>query len=57
MIAAFKILEPTPEVINSYNQLVTPIYRQIETLNRQNEKLKEVRDILIQKLIAGEIEV
>lgn len=57
MIQAFKILEPKPEVINSYNQLVTPIYRQIETLNRQNEKLKEVRDILIQKLIAGEIEV
>lgn len=57
MIAAFKILEPTPEVINSYNQLVTPIYRQIETLNIQNEKLKEARDILIPKLIAGEIEV
>lgn len=57
MIESYYVYEPNPEIINSYNSIITPIYRQIEKLMMLNEKLKETRDILIPKLITGEIEV
>ncbi|CCI18206.1 Putative restriction modification system protein (fragment) [Microcystis aeruginosa PCC 9807] len=34
-----------------------PIYTQIHVLEQQNQKLKQARDILLPKLMNGEIEV
>lgn len=57
MIDNFIVYEPDVLTLNKFNILVEPIFKQINTLQIKNEKLKEARDILIPRLISGEIEV
>jgi type I restriction enzyme S subunit len=47
-----------PETIRShFENIVTPIYGQIFKLDDYNEKLKQARDLLLPRLMNGEIEV
>ena len=52
-----EVLVPHSNLLNDYDRISRPIYNQINKLLAQNEKLKEARDILIPRLISGEIEV
>lgn len=48
---------PSQLLINSYNESVISIIRQIDNLIVQNQKLQQARDILLPRLMNGEIAV
>lgn len=52
-----EVLEPPKEVLDNFMNICKPVFDNILNLQYQNERLKEARDILIPRLISGEIEV
>jgi type I restriction enzyme S subunit len=44
-------------IIESFDKETEPIFLQIKTLHIQNKKLKETRDLLLPKLISGEVKI
>lgn len=57
MIADIKVLVPTCEILNQYNEIAEPLQRKLEVLIYQNKLLTEARDRLLPKLMSGEIVV
>lgn len=57
LITDVDILMPEKKVIEQFETKITDLRVLLNNLLQQNEKLKEARDILIPKLIMGEIEV
>ncbi len=57
IVKSIKILNPTDDLIRSYADIVRPIYNSIENLMRQNQRLREARDILLPRLMTGVIDV
>lgn len=56
-IIHLEFLLATDNVILSFNQITNPIFEQMVSLNYQNQKLKEARDILLPRLMNRTIEV
>jgi type I restriction enzyme S subunit len=56
-ISEQKINIPGENDLNEFTQKVKPIFSLISTLGEQNTKLREARDILLPRLMSGEIEV
>jgi type I restriction enzyme, S subunit len=52
-----KLKLPNKEALIEYNKIVDPSFDFIHTLEKQNTKLREARDILLPKLMNGQIEV
>lgn len=52
-----KIISPVPDLIVSFEKIVQSIFRQIEILTIKNLNLRRTRDLLLPKLISGEIDV
>jgi len=52
-----EVLKPDDKLLEKYNGFSEPIFKEILNIQLSNEKLKEARDILLSKLIMGEIEV
>ena len=50
------IILPTTDILEKFEGTVGTLMRQYEENNRQNAKLAEIRDTLLPKLMAGEIE-
>ena len=48
---------PKESDLKIFNQEMQPIYHLIKNLHQQNTKLREARDILLPKLMNGQIEV
>ena len=48
---------PNKRIIDQFNIDIKPIFQLIDTLQKQNTKLREARDILLPKLMNGQIEV
>lgn len=57
MIADIKVLVPTCEILNQYNEIAESLQSKLEVLIYQNKLLTEARDCLLPKLMSGEIEV
>ncbi len=58
--AKFKTLEiiwPNEEILLGFHSLVNRLHCQMENLTEQNRLLKESRDILLPRLMSGEVEV
>lgn len=53
----FEVIIPTEEELNTFQSTVAPIYAQMRSIAIENSKLKEIRDILLPKLMSGEIDV
>lgn len=51
------IITPSPELISAFNSVAVPIFEEIEQLTKQNQALSSIRDLLIPRLIAGELAV
>jgi len=51
------ILVPGQSIIDQFNEIMKPIGALLENLIRKNRVLKETRDLLLPKLISGEIDV
>lgn len=52
-----KITIPKETELKAFTEKVKPIFTLISTLGEQNSKLREARDILLPKLMNGQIEV
>ena len=50
-------LKPTRNVIDSFAHIAEPMFKQIDVKRRQIQHLTEARDLLLPKLMNGEIEV
>lgn len=56
-LAQLKFDVPNENVIKMFNGLITPIFEQIANLTIKNTNLKQTRDLLLPRLISGEINV
>jgi len=48
-------LEPAPKIAKLFEETVTPIYEQTFKLKAYNNKLKQARDLLLPRLMSGEL--
>ena len=51
------IIVPSASLLLEFDEVVRPIIDMITQLNYQNKKLKQARDLLLPRLMNGEIEV
>lgn len=52
-----KVLIPREDLIDSYVKVVKPINNIVNNLNRENDNLKQQRDLLLPRLMSGKLEV
>ena len=52
-----KIAVPTTFVLDKFKKIIEPIFKQIEYLNSKNHILGKTRDLLLPRLISGDIDV
>lgn len=52
-----KILVPPENLVDQFKSKLLPIGQGIENLIKRNKKLRQIRDLLLPRLISGEIEV
>lgn len=51
------ILIPSQKLLNQFNEIIDTIIREIEILKTSSTKLSEARDLLLPRLMSGEIDV
>ena len=51
------ILAPPPQIEIAFERIAAPIWSQIKTLTATNTRLRAARDLLLPKLISGEIDI
>jgi type I restriction enzyme S subunit len=56
LIKNFPVLKPNDGLMLAFNTNVDPIFDLIEALQLRNHLLRETRDLLLPKLLSGEIE-
>jgi len=52
-----KVTVPSPELLDNFAEIVNPIFNQIRNLQLRNRVLLHTRDLLLPRLISGEIDV
>jgi type I restriction enzyme S subunit len=52
-----EITIPTREILDKLNKVINPMYEKLIKLKVENQKLAELRDLLLPKLMSGEIRV
>lgn len=57
ILNGLKLLLPTAEVLKQFEKSTEPLFSMIELLKKENESLTNARDLLLPKLMNGEIEV
>ena len=53
----FLILVPSGTLLDVFTESMRPMFRQVKTLHSQNQKLRAARDLLLPRLMSGEIAV
>jgi len=48
---------PTPNVLRFFSETIEPIFNLLNLLKRKNDVLRQTRDLLLPKLISGELDV
>ena len=54
---SFWIVHPNSESLMQFREIVTPLFRSIHMLVKSNKNLCYTRDLLLPKLISGEIDI
>ena len=57
ILDGMKVLCPSVEILEQFEKVVGPYFSMIELLKKKNESLADARDLLLPKLMSGEIEV
>ena len=52
-----KLVVPFEGVVQAFAKVVTPLFVQIDALHKQNKTLESLREILLPKLLSGELEL
>ena len=53
----FEFLLPTDDLLNEYHKITQPMYEQVKLLQMQNEKLRELKETLLPRLMSGELDI
>jgi type I restriction enzyme S subunit len=53
----FLIAQPDSKTLAAFEETVSPLFRNIYVLARKNSNLRKTRDLLLPKLISGEVDV
>ncbi len=56
-LAQLKIEIPEERIIEKFNEIITPFFKEISNLSLKNQTLKQTRNLLLPRLISGEIDV
>lgn len=56
-IKGFKVILPPKQIVDEYDKIVKPMFEQITQNLDQNTYLSDIRDILLPKLMSGELDV
>jgi type I restriction enzyme S subunit len=56
-IAGLSVIAPPPNVIDAFSDMTGPLHDRILLNRRQNRRLAALRDIMLPKLLSGEIEL
>ena len=51
------VLQPSDDVAETFERLVRPVFEQIQQLTEQNTTLAQARDLLLPKLMSGQLDV
>jgi type I restriction enzyme S subunit len=54
---AYGVNVPPPSILTALNEIIEPLVQQLRVLNLQNHKLRDARDLLLPRLMSGEINV
>ena len=57
ILNAMEVIIPPTTALEEFEALVTPMYRAMQENNDQSEKLANLRDTLLPKLMSGEIDI
>lgn len=57
VLSNIEVIEPTNELQEMFAKIAEPQYQKIKNLEKQNDRLKTARDLLLPKLMSGEVEV
>lgn len=57
VLKEFPVCIPPQDILNKFNAAVTPAIEQVRVLSLKNRNLKKQRDMLLPKLISGDIEL
>jgi len=52
-----KLVVPNKDILNLFSTLIDPVYEKIIILKSENQKLAAIRDLLLTKLMRGEIRI
>ena len=52
-----KLLKPTQSIVAKFEEVIEPISLELANLTTKNTNLRQTRDLLLPKLISGEIDV
>jgi type I restriction enzyme S subunit len=52
-----KIIVPPTDMINRFSNNTKPLFEQIRVLQQESNRLAELRDTLLPKLMSGELKV
>lgn len=51
------VILPSINLVDKYKDIVEPFFLQIQTLEKENQNLQQLRDAFLPKLLSGEIEI
>jgi type I restriction enzyme S subunit len=57
VIRSIRVLRPKEEVISSFNRFARAMFDELRMLTQKNINLRKTRDLLLPKLVSGEIDV
>ncbi len=52
-----RVMKPSPSIVDQLGHLMAPIFEQTLNLLRKNANLRRTRDLLLPKLVSGEVDV
>ena len=52
-----KFAHPTQDILTKFAEIAEPVFRSVHALNAKNQNLRRTRDLLLPKLISGELDV
>lgn len=56
-LLSFKVPTPTSNVLHAFHSCVTPVFNNVLCLSKKNDNLRTTRDLLLPKLISGQLDV
>ena len=57
ILNAIELTIPSDSALEKFEEMVSPMYMEIQTNNIQSEKLGKLRDVLLPKFLSGELDI